>query len=78
MASQNAFPTGVRRFYFGASVRKTFSSIVEQIIKRDERVVALLGDIGVHSFRESMELFPNRVINIGILEQYMIGIAAGL
>jgi transketolase len=78
VASQNAFPTGVRRIYFGASVRKTFSSIVEQIIKRDERVVALLGDIGVHSFRESMELFPNRVINIGILEQSMIGIAAGL
>ena len=59
-------------------MRKTFSRIVEQIINRDERVVALLGDIGVHSFRESMELFPNRVINVGILEQSMIGIAAGL
>jgi transketolase len=47
-------------------------------MKRDERVVTLLGDIGVHSFRESMELFPNRVLNIGILEQTMIGIAAGL
>ena len=59
-------------------MRKTFTRIVEQIINRDKRVVALLGDIGVHSFRESMELFPNRVINIGILEQSMIGIAAGL
>ena len=59
-------------------MRKTFSTIVEQIIKGDERVVALLGDIGVYYFRESMELFPNRVINIGILEQSMIGIAAGL
>lgn len=59
-------------------MRKTFSTIVEQIIKRDERVVVLLGDIGVHSFRESIELFPNRAINIGILEQSMIGIAAGL
>ena len=58
-------------------MRKTFSRVVEQISKRDERVVILLGDIGVHSFRELMDLFPNRVINIGILEQSMIGIAAG-
>lgn len=59
-------------------MRKSFSTAVEQIIRTDDRVVTLLGDIGVHSFRESMELFPNRVINIGILEQSMIGIAAGL
>ena len=59
-------------------MRKSFSTVVEQIIRTDDRVVTLLGDIGVHSFRESMELFPNRVINIGILEQSMIGIAAGL
>ena len=74
MASQNTFSTGARGNNFGASVRKTFSRVVEQISKRDERVVILLGDIGVHSFRELMELFPNRVINIGILEQSMIGI----
>jgi transketolase len=78
MAPQNAFPTGVRGNDFGASVRKSFSTVVEQILRRDDRVVTLLGDIGIHSFRESMELFPNRVINIGILEQSMIGIAAGL
>ena len=59
-------------------MRKSFSTAVEQIIRTDDRVVILLGDIGVHSFRESMELFPNRVLNIGILEQSMIGIAAGL
>jgi transketolase len=59
-------------------MRKTFSAVLEQLIEDDPRVVTLLGDIGVFSFRKTMEAFPERVINIGILEQSMIGIAAGL
>ena len=59
-------------------MRSTFASILEKIIDKDYRVVNVLGDIGVFSFRKSMEKFPDRVINIGILEQSMIGIAAGL
>ena len=59
-------------------MRSTFASVLEKIIDKDYRVVNILGDIGVFSFRKSMEKFPNRVINIGILEQSMIGIAAGL
>ncbi len=44
----------------------------------DERVVILLGDIGVFSFREAFAHDPSRIYNLGILEQSMIGVAAGL
>lgn len=59
-------------------MRKLFSSVMADLIARDNRVVTLLGDIGVFSFRNAMKSFPDRVINIGILEQSMVGIAAGL
>lgn len=44
----------------------------------DDRVVLLLGDIGVFGFKNLKEKYPDKVINIGILEQATIGIAAGL
>jgi len=59
-------------------MRKTFSSLLEDLVVKDNRVVILLGDIGVFSFRNTMNNFPERVVNIGILEQSMVGIAAGL
>jgi transketolase len=50
----------------------------QQLLRSDERVVLLLGDIGVFGFREAFQEFPERVYNIGILEQAMVGVAAGL
>jgi transketolase len=38
----------------------------------------LLGDIGVFGFREAFAAFPDRVYNVGILEQAMVSMAAGL
>lgn len=48
------------------------------IMDKDERVVVLLGDIGVHAFRDVFVKYPNRIYNVGILEQSMVGMAAGL
>ena len=45
---------------------------------KDERVVVLLGDIGVHAFRDVFTKYPTRCYNIGICEQTMVGMAAGL
>lgn len=59
-------------------MRKMFAQTVSSLIEYDHRVVTLLGDIGVYSFHKIMEKYPNRVMNIGILEQSMIGVAAGL
>jgi len=48
------------------------------IMDKDERVVVLLGDIGVHAFRDVFVKYPKRCLNIGICEQSMVGMAAGL
>ena len=41
-------------------------------------MIALLNDIGVWAFRFLKEEYPNRVHNLGIMEQASIGVAAGL
>jgi len=58
-------------------MRKDFTKIVSEIFNQDPRVMLFLGDIGVYGFRELIESDPNRAINMGTLEQAMIGIAAG-
>ncbi|KAF0138698.1 MAG: hypothetical protein FD122_3727, partial [Stygiobacter sp.] len=44
----------------------------------DERIVTLLGDIGVFGFKKIFEQHKERIYNLGILEQSTIGIAAGI
>lgn len=59
-------------------MRKTFASLTTELMANDDRIVTLLGDIGVYSFSHARSRFKNRVINLGILEQSMIGVAAGM
>ena len=59
-------------------MRKQFVKTVEEIIEKDKKTVLLLGDIGVFGFRNSFKSFPERVFNVGILEQAMTSFAAGL
>ncbi|OGF26078.1 hypothetical protein A2303_04735 [Candidatus Falkowbacteria bacterium RIFOXYB2_FULL_47_14] len=59
-------------------MRKQFVNTIENILTTDERLVLLLGDIGVWGFNKALALYPERVYNIGILEQSTVGLAAGL
>jgi transketolase len=59
-------------------LRKTFQEAVSSQVDRNEAMHLLLGDIGVFGFRDVMERHPNRVLNMGIMEQSMIGFAAGI
>ena len=47
-------------------------------MKQDKRIVVLLGDISVFGFQNCFKDFPERTFNIGICEQSMVGMAAGL
>jgi transketolase len=51
---------------------------VEQQLAVDEKLVLLLGDIGVFGFRNAFNNFSKRVFNIGILEPATMSLAAGL
>jgi transketolase len=59
-------------------MRKTFSRVAQDILAEDSKTMIFLGDIGVFAFRDSLVKFPRRVFNMGILEQSMIGISAGV
>jgi len=58
-------------------MRREFTNVVSEIFVQDPKVMLFLGDIGVYGFRDLIKSDPNRALNIGILEQAMIGIAAG-
>lgn len=59
-------------------MRQQFVRTIEDLMAQDERLVLLLGDIGVWSFRRAFELYPDRTYNVGICEQAMTSLAAGL
>ena len=59
-------------------MRKQLVKTVEDTLKNDSSLVLLLGDIGVYGFKDSFSSFPDRVYNIGILEDATVSLAAGL
>jgi transketolase len=59
-------------------MRKQLINTVSNILEENKTSVLLLGDIGVFGFREEFKKHPERVYNIGILEQSTIGLAAGM
>jgi len=59
-------------------MRQSFAQSMTDILGEDTRHVLLLGDIGVFGFSKAASNFPGRVLNIGILEQSMVGVGAGL
>jgi transketolase len=59
-------------------VRNAFASALERIAAEDERVCLVLADLGWGVFDGVERVAPGRVINAGIAEQAMVGVAAGL
>jgi transketolase len=59
-------------------MRKQFVKTIEDLMAQDDRLVLLMGDIGVYGFRNAFRLYPERTYNIGICEQAMTSLAAGL
>lgn len=58
-------------------MRKSFVSTVSNIINRNQDTALFLGDIGVFGFRHVLADNNLRAFNYGILEQAMVGAAAG-
>ena len=58
--------------------REQFALTMEDLLETDERVAVVLADISGDRFAPAAVRHPDRVINVGIREQAMIGVAAGL
>ena len=59
-------------------MRRTFGKIISELAEKDEKIYVLVGDIGYRVFDEFREKYPNRFINMGICEQSMISVSAGM
>jgi transketolase len=59
--------------------RKSFSDTLVALAEADPRIVAVANDsIGSSNLKEFKKRFPDRVVNVGIAEQNMVGVSAGL
>jgi transketolase len=59
--------------------RDAFAATLESLAERDERIVVVVNDsVGSSKVGNFAKRWPNRLVNVGIAEQNMIGVAAGL
>ncbi|WP_211658328.1 transketolase family protein [Phytoactinopolyspora halophila] len=59
-------------------MRDRFATVTSELLDNDPRVSLVLADISADRFAESQHQHPDRVINVGIREQALIGTAAGM
>ena len=59
-------------------MRRRFGKIITELADKDDKIFVLAGDIGYRVFDDFREKHPDRFINIGICEQSMIGVSAGM
>lgn len=59
-------------------MRRAFAESVLDLAAQDDKVVVLIGDISHFLLREFEEQYPDRFYNVGICEQAIVGMAAGL
>jgi len=59
--------------------RKAFSDTLIALAEADPRIVAVVNDsVGSSNLTEFKKRFPDRLVNVGIAEQNLVGVSAGL
>jgi len=59
-------------------MRIAFVKTLTELAQQDPRIILLTADLGYSVFENFIERFPRQFINVGVAEQNMTGIAAGL
>ena len=58
--------------------RDVFAATLIELAAADERIIAVCNDsVGSSKLVEFRKQFPDRLINVGIAEQNMVGVGAG-
>ncbi|SFR05004.1 transketolase family protein [Poseidonocella sedimentorum] len=59
--------------------RKAWAATLEELAASDPRIVAVVNDsVGSSNLAGFQKAFPERLVNVGIAEQVMVGVGAGL
>ncbi len=59
-------------------MRRKFGKLINEIAKKDDKIVLIVGDIGYGIFDDFRKNHPKKFFNFGICEQSLIGCAAGM
>ena len=59
-------------------MRRKFGKIIDMLAKKDKKIYLLVGDIGYGIFDDFRKNHSERFLNLGICEQSLIGVAAGM
>ncbi|GAA3374544.1 transketolase [Streptomyces racemochromogenes] len=60
------------------TMRERFISVTSRLLDEDRRLAVVLAEISMDGFRPAQERHPDRVINVGIREQLLVGVGGGL
>lgn len=60
------------------TMRQQMIATIEDLFHRDKRLALVLGDISLELFANVFRHYPKRAFNLGIMEQTMVSVAAGL
>ncbi|MGW6406763.1 transketolase family protein [Streptomyces vinaceus] len=60
------------------NMRERFVSVTSRALDEDPRLALVLAEITMDGFRPDQQRHPERVINVGIREQLLIGVGGGL
>jgi transketolase len=59
-------------------MRNIFINELTNLAEKDPNIFLIVGDLGYGVIDEFQNKFPERFLNVGVAEQNMIGVAAGL
>lgn len=59
-------------------MRYEFGKVIVELAQKDKKICLLIGDFGFKVVDEFKKRFPKRFFNLGICEQSMVSIAAGM
>ena len=59
-------------------MRRRLGKVITELANKDEKIYLVVGDIGFRVFDDFREQHPERFINMGICEQSIISVSAGM
>ncbi|MFD3325106.1 transketolase family protein [Streptomyces sp. NPDC058701] len=60
------------------TMRERFISVTSRLLDEDPRLAVVLAEVTMDGFRPAQRRHPDRVINVGIREQLLVGVGGGL
>lgn len=74
----NGLPSEAKQEKVARNSRGVFMETLEELAKKDKKVILIVGDVGFTYMQEFAKKYPNQYINAGVTEQSFMGMAAGL